>query len=203
MTADAETQALVRELHHRVKNNFQIIASLINLKKRMAEPSAQEEIRFIEEHVASMAVAYRLVYATGPMVEVAASELLPELVAALRVIAGVPADQIAIEGPTLEGAIELDQAIALGLFLSVSLPPYLDRALASRRPRHRFHRNRRRQPLHLDQRRLGARHRVRPAAAQADGGLCAPARRPVQQDDTSGRLSLRIMPPVAEPAGAA
>jgi two-component sensor histidine kinase len=132
MTADAETLALVRELHHRVKNNFQIIASLINLRKRMAEPSAQEEIRFIEEHVTSMAVAYRLVYATGPMVEVAASELLPELVSALRVIAGLPADQIVIEGPSIEGTIGLDQAIALGLFLSVSLPPYLDHALASR-----------------------------------------------------------------------
>lgn len=203
MTADAETQALVRELHHRVKNNFQIIASLINLKKRMAEPSAQEEIRFIEEHVASMAVAYRLVYATGPMVEVAASELLPELVAALRVIAGVPADQIAIEGPTLEGAIELDQAIALGLFLSVSLPPYLDRALASH-------------------------GHVTVSTETADGSRCISIsgdwghgiefdllRRKlmaayvrqlgaqVQQDDTSGRLSLRIMPPVAEPAGAA
>jgi len=123
---------LLRELNHRVKNNFQIIASLINLKKRAADPHAREEIRFIEEHVTSMAVAYRLVYATGPMVEVAASELLPELISALRVIAGLSLDQIAIDGPGLGGTIGLDQAIALGLYLSVSLPPYFDHALAAR-----------------------------------------------------------------------
>jgi hypothetical protein len=132
MTVDVDALALVRELNHRVKNNFQIIASLINLMKRVADPKTRGEIRFIEEHVTSMAVAYRLVYATSPMVEVAASDLLPEIVAALRVIAGLPADQVVIEGASLQGMIGLDQAIALGLYLSVSLPPYLDRALASR-----------------------------------------------------------------------
>jgi hypothetical protein len=132
MTADVEALALVRELNHRVKNNFQIIASLINLMKRVADPKTRGEIRFIEEHVTSMAVAYRLVYATSPMVEVAASELLLEIVAALRVIAGLPPDQMIIEGSGLHGTIGLDQAIALGLYLSVSLPPYLDRALVSR-----------------------------------------------------------------------
>lgn len=132
MTADVEALALVRELNHRVKNNFQIIASLINLMKRVADPKTRGEIRFIEEHVTSMAVAYRLVYATSPMVEVAAADLLVEIVAALRAIAGLPADQVVIEGPGLRGMIGLDQAIALGLYLSVSLPPFLDRALASR-----------------------------------------------------------------------
>ncbi len=130
MTADADALALVRELNHRVKNNFQIIASLINLTKRVADPATRSEIRFIEEHVTSMAVAYRLVYATGPMVEVAASELLPELVSALRVIAGVAPDQVVVDGLGPQGTIGLDQAIALGLYLSVSLPPFLDRALA-------------------------------------------------------------------------
>ena len=42
---------LVRELNHRVKNNFQIIASLMNLRKRMMPPERREDIRFIEEHV--------------------------------------------------------------------------------------------------------------------------------------------------------
>jgi len=132
MTADAEALTLVRELNHRVKNNFQIIASLINLMKRVASPETRAEIRFIEEHVTSMAVAYRLVYATGPMVEVAAAELLTEVISGLRVIAGLPADQMVIEGPTLQGTIGLDHAIALGLYLSVSLPPYLDRARVTR-----------------------------------------------------------------------
>jgi len=132
MTGSDETLVLLRELNHRVKNNFQIIASLINLKKRVADASAREEIRFIEEHVTSMAVAYRLVYATGSMAEVAAADLLPEIVASLRVISGLSADQVEMRGPGLTGVIGLDQAIALGLYLAVSLPPYFDHALATR-----------------------------------------------------------------------
>lgn len=131
MTGSAETLTLLRELNHRVKNNFQIIVSLMNLQKRAGDQGASGEIRFIEEHVASMAVAYRLVYATSAMGEVAAAELLPELVSALRAIAGLPADRIVMAGPSLDGVVDLDWAIAFGLYLAVSLPPYLDHALAT------------------------------------------------------------------------
>lgn len=122
------TDILLRELNHRVKNNFQIIVSLMNLKKRMLSRDRQEDIRFIEEHVQSMAVAYRLVYATGAMNEVAVGSLLGEVVSELRQIARVGMDQIRIDGATIPAMMGLDQAISLGLFLAVVLPPYLDRA---------------------------------------------------------------------------
>jgi two-component sensor histidine kinase len=63
-----DTETLLRELNHRVKNNFQIIVSLMNLRKRMLPPERREDIRFVEEHVQSMSVAYRHVYATGSIV---------------------------------------------------------------------------------------------------------------------------------------
>lgn len=122
------TDILLRELNHRVKNNFQIIVSLMNLKKRMLSRDRQEDIRFIEEHVQSMAVAYRLVYATGAMNEVSVGSLLGEVVSELRQIARVRADQIWIDGAAIREMMGLDQAISLGLFLAVVLPPYLDRA---------------------------------------------------------------------------
>ena len=81
----------------------------------------------------AMAVAYRLVYATGSMAEVAAGDLLPEIVSAIRVVSGLSADQVMFRGTGLTGMIGLDQAIALGLYLAVSLPPYFDFALANRR----------------------------------------------------------------------
>src|ERR1700727_1672910 len=64
-----DSETLLRELNHRVKNNFQIIVSLMNLRKRMLPAGRREDIRFIEEHVQSMSVPYRLVYATGSMVD--------------------------------------------------------------------------------------------------------------------------------------
>jgi hypothetical protein len=125
------TDILLRELNHRVKNNFQIIVSLMNLKKRMLPPDRRDDIRFIEEHVQSMAVAYRLVYATGAMNEVSVGNLLGEVVSELRQIARVGTDQIQLEGTAIQEMMGLDQAISLGLYLAVVLPPYLDRAQSS------------------------------------------------------------------------
>src|ERR1700722_20667556 len=88
---------LVRELNHRVKNNLQIIVSLMNLQKRMMPRERREDIRFIEEHVQSMSVAYRLVYATGSMIEVSLTELVTEVLSGLRQIAGLGAEHLRLE----------------------------------------------------------------------------------------------------------
>jgi hypothetical protein len=122
---------LVRELNHRVKNNFQIIVSLMNLRKRMMPPDRREDIRFIEEHVQSMSVAYRLVYATGSMIEVSLAELVSEVLSGLRQIAGIGHEQLPIDVRAADALIGLDHAIALALYLAVLVPPYLDEALAS------------------------------------------------------------------------
>lgn len=122
---------LVRELNHRVKNNLQIIVSLMNLQKRMMPPERREDIRFIEEHVQSMSVAYRLVYATGAMIEVSLSELVTEVLSGLRQIAGVGEELLRLQARVDGALIGLDPAIALALYLAVLLPPYLDKAAAT------------------------------------------------------------------------
>ena len=122
---------LLLELNHRVKNNFQIIVSLMNLKMRMLPPDQREDIRFLQEHVQSMAVAVRLVYATDEMGEVPAGELLGEVISELRQIARLRTGQIHLTGADLCETLGLDDAIAFGLYLAVVLPPYMDQARAS------------------------------------------------------------------------
>jgi two-component sensor histidine kinase len=122
---------LVRELNHRVKNNLQIIVSLMNLQKRMMPRERREDIRFIEEHVQSMSVAYRLVYATGSMIEVSLTELVTEVLSGLRQIAGLPEEHLMLDAPAVDAVVGLDNAIALALYLAVLLPPYLDQAIGA------------------------------------------------------------------------
>jgi hypothetical protein len=122
---------LVRELNHRVKNNFQIIVSLMNLRKRMMPPDRREDIRFIEEHVQSMAVAYRLVYATGSMIEVSLTELITDVLSGLRQIAGLPEEQLRFEVHAARAMIGLDHAIALALYVAVLVPPFLNEAVTT------------------------------------------------------------------------
>ncbi|MCW3474891.1 histidine kinase dimerization/phosphoacceptor domain -containing protein [Limobrevibacterium gyesilva] len=127
-----KTESLLRELNHRVKNNFQVIVSLMNLKKRMLPVEQREDLRFIEEHVQSMAVAYRLVYATGEMVEVSVADLITDVISGLQQIAGLAFERVEIDVGRIDASIGLDQAIALGLYLAVVAPPYLDHAKANR-----------------------------------------------------------------------
>jgi hypothetical protein len=123
-----ERDALVRELHHRVKNNLQIIVSLMNLQKRMLPPERRSEIRFLEEHVQAIAAAYRVVYASGEMIKVSIDELIREVVAGLVEVAGGKGDGIETADCKAHMMINLDQAITLGLYLAVTLPPMLDAA---------------------------------------------------------------------------
>jgi Histidine kinase len=130
-TTGDERDALVRELHHRVKNNLQIIVSLMNVQKRMLPPDRRSEIRFLEEHVQSIAAAYRVVYASGEMIKVSIDELIREVVAGLVEVAGGKADGVETADCKAHMMINLDQAITLGLYLAVTLPPMLDAAYAA------------------------------------------------------------------------
>ena len=125
-----ERDALVRELHHRVKNNLQIIVSLMNVQKRMLPPDRRSEIRFLEEHVQAIAAAYRVVYASGEMIKVSIDELIREVVAGLVEVAGGKSDGVETADCQASMMINLDQAITLGLYLAVTLPPMLDASYA-------------------------------------------------------------------------
>ena len=126
-----ETDALLRELNHRVNNNFQIVVSLMNLKKRILPVERQEDIRFIEEHVQSMAVAYRMILARGAVLEVTAGELVADVVLGLRLIAKLQAESLSLDLAILGIMLNLDQAIAVALYFAAVLPPFLDHAKAT------------------------------------------------------------------------
>ena len=124
----ADSDGFLRELHHRVKNNFQIIASLINLQKRLLPADRRGEARFVEEHVQSMAAAYRIVTVSDGTVQVSLGDLVSDVVDTLRQIAELNRGSIELTLPPTPRFIRIDQAVAMGLYLAVVVPPYLDAA---------------------------------------------------------------------------
>ena len=86
--ADALVQqrALTREVHHRVKNNLQIIASLINLHSRAsATPEAAEAYASIQRRVDALSVVHRNHYAAAEYSRgIDAQALISELASGLR-----------------------------------------------------------------------------------------------------------------------
>ena len=133
MTANSlltDSDGFIRELHHRVKNNFQTIASMINLQKRMLPPDRREDVRFVEEQVQCMAAAYRIASVSNGTVQLALRDLVSEVVDELRQIAGVDRDHVRVELPTQDCCIRMDQAVTMALYLAVLMPLYLDAAAA-------------------------------------------------------------------------
>ena len=124
----ADNDEFVRELHHRVKNNFQTIASLIHLQKRMLPPDRRGEARFVEEQVQCMAAAYRIAMVANGIVQLALRDLVSDVIDELRQIAGVNRDRVNVELPVNDCYIHMDQAVSMGLYLGVLVPPYLDAA---------------------------------------------------------------------------
>lgn len=124
----ADNDEFVRELHHRVKNNFQTIASLIHLQKRMLPPDRRGEARFVEEQVQCMAAAYRIATVADGIVQLALRDLVSDVIDELRQIAGVNRDRVNVELPVNDCYIHMDQAVSMGLYLGVLVPPYLDAA---------------------------------------------------------------------------
>ncbi|HEX6660548.1 MAG TPA: sensor histidine kinase [Sphingomicrobium sp.] len=90
---------LVREVHHRVKNNLQVVASLLNIHGRSAETTdARAAYAGIGRRVGALSIVHRNHFAE--MEEnrgIALRPLLAELSAELRAGAPVPARKIAID----------------------------------------------------------------------------------------------------------
>ena len=106
---------LVREVHHRVKNNLQVVASLLNIHGRTAEtPDARAAYAGISRRVGALSIVHRNHFAE--MEEnrgIALRPLLTELAAELRASAPEAARQLAIDLDL--GTINTTQDVAVAV----------------------------------------------------------------------------------------
>ena len=76
-----QKDVLLLEVHHRVKNNLQLIASIMNLQIRKSiNPEARVMLRNLHDRVMSLATVHRELYQTSGLVDVRADELLESIV---------------------------------------------------------------------------------------------------------------------------
>lgn len=123
---------LLREVHHRVKNNLQLIASIMNLQiRKSANPEARSLLRGLHERVMSLATVHRELYQTSGLVDVRADELLDSIVSQVLRMAARP-DRI-VETKTSFDEIRLtpDQAVPLSLILTEAMMNALKHASPS------------------------------------------------------------------------
>jgi two-component sensor histidine kinase len=111
-----QKEVLLREVHHRVKNNLQLIASIMNLKARRAvSPEAKDLLRRLNDRVMSLATIHKSLYQTSGVADVSADELLSDILRQMLRMATGPENRVTAD--TQFDAIRLtpDQAVPLAL----------------------------------------------------------------------------------------
>ena len=81
----AEKNVLLREIHHRIKNNMQLIMSLISLSShRIVDLSAREIFAAVSRRVVAMALVHEQVYNSPDLARIDFVVYLHELADAFR-----------------------------------------------------------------------------------------------------------------------
>lgn len=76
-----ERGVLLREVHHRVKNNLQLISSIISMQlRRMPEPRMRLILRRLQDRVLTLASIYRSLYTSPDMGDVNAAPVIRAIV---------------------------------------------------------------------------------------------------------------------------
>jgi PAS domain S-box-containing protein len=117
MRALREKEVLLKEVHHRVKNNMQIICSLQQLQARkLKSPEASEAMDELHGRIRSMALIHERLYESADFSHVNVAEYLHTLVQNISYSYGAADIEIAVDVDRL--AIEMDCLIPVGLIVN-------------------------------------------------------------------------------------
>ncbi len=115
----SEKEVLLKEIHHRVKNNFQLISSLVCLKEgSLKDESTKEVLREVQNKIQSMAFIHEKLYQSETLSTINFSEYITFIINELRVTYQAAGKKCAFEINVGEINIDIKQAIPCGLIIN-------------------------------------------------------------------------------------
>jgi two-component sensor histidine kinase len=114
-----QRETMLREIHHRVKNNMQVMSSLLSLQSRAASnPETRRMLGDNQNRIQSMALLHEILYQSRDLALVDFSKYLLRMVEHLFRSYGVTNRQIRLESDLDPIKIDLDDALPTGLLIS-------------------------------------------------------------------------------------
>lgn len=130
----AEREVLLKEIHHRVKNNLQVISSLLNLQsKNVADKSVQEAVLEGRNRVKSMSIIHEHLYQKENLTGIAMDIYIQELYRGLVRAYGKDEETITLLLQVQPLVLDVDTAIPLGLIINELLTNSLKYAFPENR----------------------------------------------------------------------
>jgi len=115
----AEKEVLLREIHHRVKNNMQIISSLLSLQSEFSKDSNFIEMfKESRNRITSMALIHEKLYQSQNFTKIDINGYIKDLVNGLFQSYGISTSKIALNLHVEDVPIGIDSAIPCGLIIN-------------------------------------------------------------------------------------
>jgi PAS domain S-box-containing protein len=114
-----EKEVMLKEIHHRVKNNLQVIASLVDLQAgEIKEPGLLETFADIRDRVRSMALVHEKLYQSESLARVNFADYMQSLLGYLSRSHAKPGTTIELKTESQAVLLSVDKAVPCGLMIS-------------------------------------------------------------------------------------
>ena len=115
----AEKEVFLKEIHHRVKNNLQVISSLLKLQSRYIQDSrVTEMLRESQNRVRSMALVHEQLYQSKNLSDIDFAEYIQNLSHNLFQAYEIHAEGIKLETNIAPYSLNIDTAVPCGLIIN-------------------------------------------------------------------------------------
>ena len=128
-----EVQTLLREIHHRVKNNLQIISSLLRLQaRRVSDENALEALKTGQARVRSMSLLHQRLYQGEELKNIPMRPYFSDLTESLLAVYQNDDNPIELQLNVADIALDVDTAVPLGLIANELITNALKYAFADK-----------------------------------------------------------------------
>jgi two-component sensor histidine kinase len=130
-----EKEVLLREIHHRVKNNLQIVSSLLNLQSSAVDDQGTRVVfQESKDRIRSMALVHQQLYQSRDLARIDAVEYLHSLASNLFRSYGIDTNLIRLRIEMDQLELGVDTAIPCGLLINELVSNALKHAFPDGRP---------------------------------------------------------------------
>ena len=128
-----EKETLLKEIHHRVKNNLQLITSLLNLQAEDSDAQSIEDFLYKgQNRVKSMALIHEQLYRSDNIAVINIQDYIQQLVSGIFQSFGIQPEEIKLYLKLDQVKLDIDQAIPLGLIINELVNNSLKHAFADK-----------------------------------------------------------------------
>jgi len=132
-----EKEILLREIHHRVKNNMQIMTSLLSLQcGYLDDQDAISALMDCQDRMAAMSLIHEMLYRSGNLSRIDLGEFVQDMMAQIYRSRGIDVNRIAMVVQIQDITLDINNAIPMGLMINEIVTNSLKHAFPHQREGH-------------------------------------------------------------------